>query len=173
MPTFGTHTPDLPYQPSSEMAWGPRGAEHMNLARTANTRRGCVAASVDAAWRPAPRWRLTRGCTWRSTPSWRCTHSRTASAGSSVAPSRSRARCTAPSSAWTNFAGRRENACQPRARRSLTSRLRARAQVKATPTSYHWTKSDIHLDGNYEVRLRDEDSTFTPNVGNLAPRPEG
>jgi len=29
MPTFGTHTPDLPYQPSSEMAWGPRGAEHM------------------------------------------------------------------------------------------------------------------------------------------------
>lgn len=29
MPTFGTHTPDVPYQPSSEMAWGPRGSEHM------------------------------------------------------------------------------------------------------------------------------------------------
>ena len=30
---------------------------------------------------------------------------------------------------------------------------------------------DIFLEGNYEVRLKDADSAFVPNVGNLAPRP--
>jgi hypothetical protein len=29
MPTFGTHTPDAPYVPGSDMAWGPRGHENM------------------------------------------------------------------------------------------------------------------------------------------------
>ena len=29
MPTHGTHTPDVPYQPSSDMAWGARGHERM------------------------------------------------------------------------------------------------------------------------------------------------
>ena len=28
MPTHGTHTPDVPYEPSSVMAWGPRGDQN-------------------------------------------------------------------------------------------------------------------------------------------------
>jgi hypothetical protein len=32
MPTHGTHTPDVPYQPSSDMAWGARGHERMKSA---------------------------------------------------------------------------------------------------------------------------------------------
>ena len=32
MPTYGTHTPDVPYQPSSDMAWGARGHERMKSA---------------------------------------------------------------------------------------------------------------------------------------------
>ena len=32
MPTHGTHTPDVPYQPSSDMAWGARGNERMKSA---------------------------------------------------------------------------------------------------------------------------------------------
>jgi|TARA_B110000977_G_scaffold7288_3_gene10022 hypothetical protein len=29
---------------------------------------------------------------------------------------------------------------------------------------------DIFLEGNHEVRLRDADSAFVPNVGNIGPR---
>ena len=29
MPTQGIHNPDVPYVPPSDMAWGPRGKQHM------------------------------------------------------------------------------------------------------------------------------------------------
>jgi len=32
MPTHGTHTPDVTYRPSSDMAWGARGNERMKSA---------------------------------------------------------------------------------------------------------------------------------------------
>jgi len=44
-------------------------------------------------------------------------------------------------------------------------------QAAATNCSSHWVHHDIFLEGNYEVRLKDADSAFVPNVGNLAPRP--
>lgn len=49
--------------------------------------------------------------------------------------------------------------------------LALRPQAAASNCSSHWTHHDIFLEGNYEVRLKDKDSTFVPNVGNLAPRP--
>lgn len=32
MPTEGTHNPDAPYVACSDMAWGPKGTEHMKSA---------------------------------------------------------------------------------------------------------------------------------------------
>ena len=57
-------------------------------------------------------------------------------------------------------------------RKTLTTPfLPLRPQAAASNCSSHWVHHDIFLEGNYEVRLKDADSTFVPNVGNLAPRP--
>lgn len=32
MPTEGTHNPDVEYEPPSDIAWGPKGKEHMKTA---------------------------------------------------------------------------------------------------------------------------------------------
>lgn len=45
-------------------------------------------------------------------------------------------------------------------------------QAASSQCSSHWVHHDIFLEGNHEVRLRDVDSSFVPNVGNLAPRPK-
>ena len=112
IPTFGTHTPDVPYQPSSEMAWGPRGSEHMKSGAdrdmTRRVRRRQRRCSVAPGPPVASRSWLYMAFNAAVALSRLHAQLRLVRRSRLLALERDPPAC----SAWTDFAGRRrENAC--------------------------------------------------------------